>query len=156
MKSVIKILSCLAIVPLLSACASSRIYPMPFAQAETRLYTSLQLDRDQVRTNPVMAQAVATGDLAKPMSMTKYAVSPEIAMPGERLKLTLHHRYNIGAAGAESIRFDLQARGPNATRVKVNYTDRWSGIWPPFVFYNPGMIRERRISKQIWGVGSEF
>jgi hypothetical protein len=41
------------------------------------------------------------------------------------------------------------------TRVKVNYTDRWVGIWPPFVFYNPGILRERRISGMIWGGGFE-
>ncbi len=151
MNPILTAITGLALLFLLSACASSRVYPMPFDQAEAALYESLRLDRDQVRTNPVRALAVAEGELAKPMSMTRYAVNPEIDVPGERLRLTLQHRYNIGATGAEYIRFDLQARGPDTTRVKVNYTDRWVGIWPPFIFYNPGMIRERRISKLIWG-----
>ena len=152
MKILLSNLMVSAFAILLSACASSRVYPVPFDEAEDVLYKSLQLDRNLLRTNPVMAQAVATGDLARPMSMEKYAVVPEVDMPGERLQLTLQHRYNIGATGAEYIRFELKALGPDRTQVRVNYTDRWLGIWPPFVFYNPGMIRERRISRAIWRV----
>lgn len=48
------------------------------------------------------------------------------------------------------ISFDLTAKRPNLTQVTVNYTDRWVGIWPPFVFLNPGPRRERNIHRLIW------
>ena len=83
MKFILTAIMGLAFALLLSACASSRVYPMPFAQAEAALYESLQLDRDQVRTNPVMAQAVAEGDLAKPMSIGRFLPMLHSAKTGE-------------------------------------------------------------------------
>jgi hypothetical protein len=124
---------------------------MPFSMAETIFYDTLHLDKEQVLSNPVMAQAKAEGDLRKSMSMRLFAIDLHDYTPNQHLSLTSRHLYNIGATGGEYIRFSLTAVTEEQTKIMVNYTDRWIGIWPPFVFYNPGPKRERNIHRKIWG-----
>jgi len=83
MQGVLRILLMMGMTAISSSCASSRVYPIPLAQAEAALYESLLLDRDQVRTNPVMAQAVAEGDLATPMSIGRFLPMLHSAKTGE-------------------------------------------------------------------------
>ena len=81
--------------------------------------------------------------------MRPYGVDVHDDWPNE-LSFTCHHYYDIGAVGGEYIRFDLEKRDPERTRITVDYSDRWYGIWPPFVFWNPGIFRETTIHKLIW------
>lgn len=142
------LLACIA--PLLSGCSTTRHYPVPFAEAEAALLKTLHLDKDQVLYNTVMAQAKAEGALEKSMSMRLFAIDLHDYVPDQRLSFTAKHIYNIGASGGEYIRFDLTARPDNETLITVNYTDRWVGMWPPFIFLNPGFRREKNIHRIIW------
>jgi len=138
------------IAPLLSGCSTTRQYNLPFASAESALFDALHLDKTQVLNNTVMAQAKAEGELAKSMSMTLFAIDLHTCIPDKQLSFTANHIYNIGANGGEYILFELTAKSQNQTEITVNYTDRWVGIWPPFVFLNPGPKRERNIHRLIW------
>ena len=145
------VLACAA--PLLSGCATTREYSTPFATTEASLYDALHLDKTQVLSNTVMAQAKAEGELERSMSMRLYAIDVHTYIPDKRLSFTLYHRYDIGANGAEYIRFDIIAKQSDITEVTVNYTDRWVGMWPPFAFLNPGPFREKNIHRLIWQTG---
>jgi len=138
------------LAPLLSGCATTRQYPMSFAKAEAVLFDTLYLDKTQVLKNTVMAQAKAEGELEKSMSMKLFAIDLHDHTPGKHLSFTANHIYNIGANGGEYIRFDLTAKQPELTESTVNYTDRWVGMFPPFVFLNPGKGREKKIHRIIW------
>jgi len=146
----VAILLLVCAAPLLCGCATTREYSIPFATAEASLYDTLHLDKTQVLNNTVMAQAKAEGELERSMSMKLYAIDMHKHIPGKHLSFTLNHIYNIGANGGEYIRFDIVAKRSDITEVTVNYTDRWVGMWPPFVFLNPGPFREKRIHKAIW------
>ncbi len=142
------LIACIA--PLLSGCSTTRQYPIPFAKAEAALFDTLHLDKDQVLNNTVMAQAKAEGELKKSMSMKLFAIDLHDHVPDRQLSFTANHIYNIGANGGEYIRFDLTAKQSNLTEITVNYTDRWVGMFPPFLFLNPGPFREKRIHRLIW------
>lgn len=138
------------VAPFLAGCSTTRQYSMPFAEAEVALFRALHLDKAQVMNNTIMAQAKAEGELEKSMSMKLFAISLHDHVPGKHLSFTASHIYNIGANGGEYIRFDLTAKQPELTEITVNYTDRWVGMWPPFVFLNPGTKREKNIHMIIW------
>jgi len=144
------VLLAVVLAPLLSGCATTRQYPMSFAKAEAALLDMLHLDKDKVLNNTVMAQAKAEGELEKSMSMKLFAIDLHDHIPDNHLSFTANHIYNIGANGGEYIRFDLTAKQPDLTEITVNYTDRWVGMWPPFVFFNPGKGREKSIHRIIW------
>lgn len=147
---VIAVLLIAGIAPLLSGCSTTRQYSMPFAEAEAALLDTLHLDKNQVLNNTVMAQAKAEGELEKSMSMKLFAIDLHDHIPDKHLAFTANHIYNIGANGGEYIRFDLTAKQPDVTEITVNYTDWWVGMWPPFVFLNPGTKREKNIHRIIW------
>lgn len=145
---IVLLIGCLA--PLFSGYSTTRQYAISFAHTEAALFETLHLDKTQVLNNTKMVQAKAGGDLAKSMSMQFFAIDLHGHVPGKHLSFTAYHIYNIGAIGGEYIRFDLMAKEPKLTEVTVNYTDRWVGILPPFVFLNPGFFREKNIHKLIW------
>jgi len=140
-----------ALMGLLVGCSTTRTYSMPYAFAEDRLFERLHLEINTTLETPGRVQAKADGDLEGPMAMKRYAVDLHGHTSGESLSLTLSHRYNIGASGGEYIQFELARITDSETRITVNYTDRWWGMWPPFVFWNPGPFREKRIHAAIWG-----
>ena len=80
------------------------------------------------------------------LSIAFTALDPELCFPRLPCKIS------AWSSSMGRIRGAVRSPGlcPDATQVRVNYTDRWIGIWPPFVFYNPGMLRERRISRLIF------
>lgn len=82
--------------------------------------------------------------------MNLYATQLEMHIQGEALTLLCKHTYNIGANGGEYIRFKIKKIDENRTSVKVDYSDRWAGMWPPFLFWNPGWVRESRIVTHIF------
>lgn len=130
--------------------SSIRQYQIPFEEAESQLFEALSLVKEQVLNDTRSSQAKAGGKLAKPMSMKLYAIELHSYIPNEHLSFTASHGYNIGASGSESILFDLRANDSDETKVSVNYTDQWIGIFPPFAFANHGPLRERKIHKLIW------
>lgn len=136
---------------LFPGCGTTRKYRMPYAKVEGLLFEHLHLDKDLTLRNPRSVQARAEGDLVRPMSMKLFAVDLHQSTPGQALSFTCHHLYDIGAVGGQYILFDLQRVDEGSTRVTVDYCDRWYGMWPPFVFWNPGPVRERNIHKAIWG-----
>jgi hypothetical protein len=136
---------------MLAGCETTRTYNMPYSQAEAVLFERLHLDKDKTLTSPLNVQAKAQDDLAGPMSMKLFAVELHEHTPGTSLSFTCHHLYNIGAVGGQYIRFDLRKQTTDKTRITVDYCDRWWGIWPPFIFWNPGPFRERNIHNAIWG-----
>jgi len=139
------------VVAVLAGCGTTRTYTMTYSHAETLLFTRLHLDKDSTLRNPRLVQARAEDKLMRPMSMKLFAVDLHSNTPGQYLSFTCHHLYNIGAVGGQYIRFDLKKEGDDKTSITVDYCDRWRGMWPPFVFWNPGPGRERKIHNAIWG-----
>ena len=134
----------------LSIFGATRTYDIPFDTATTTLFSALHLDPDDTITNTVSAQAKAEGKLADHMRMKLYAVKLDEYKPGATLSFTCSHAYNIGASGAEYIRFRIQKEAPDKSKITVDYCDRWVGMWPPFIFWNPGPFRDSKILDQIW------
>ena len=124
---------------------------MPYSRAEGLLFERLHLDRVSTLRNPQRVQARAEDELERPMSMKLFAVDLHESTPGQSLSFTCHHLYDIGAVGGQYMHFDLRKADESTTRIKVDYCDRWWGMWPPFVFWNPGPARERNIHNAIWG-----
>lgn len=139
------------VVGVLAGCGTTRTYTMPYSHAETLLFERLHLDKDATLRDPRRVQARAEDDLMRPMSMKLFAVDMNSSTPGQFLSFTCHHLYNIGAVGGQYIRFDLKKKDDDKTSITVDYCDRWWGMWPPFVFWNPGPGRERNIHNAIWG-----
>ncbi len=67
----------------------------------------------------------------------------------QKLVITIETEYNIGASGSETIRFDVTPVDDTHTRITVNYKDSWYGIWPPFIFWNPGVIVKYRMINSL-------
>ncbi len=128
---------------------TTRTYNLPFSQAEAFLLYRLGLDENDL-ARPLAVQAKVDSVLAEYMSMKLYRVHIDEYKAGEHLSFTCSHRYNIGASGQECIHFDLLKRTSAKTRVTVDYCDRWAGMFPPFVFWNPGLGREKGIHNEIW------
>ena len=129
---------------------TTRTYDIPFDEAATPLFTALHLDPTDTTTKPDWVQAKAENQLATLMRMKLYAVKLDEYKPGTALSFTCSHTYNIGASGAEYIRFRIQKQPSGKSKITVDYCDRWYGMWPPFIFWNPGPFRESKIHKQIW------
>jgi len=128
---------------------TSRTYNITFSQAEDFLPYRLGLDKVDL-TRPFSVQAEVDSVLAEYMSMELYRVRIDEYEAGEHLSFTCYHRYNIGANGGEYIRFELLKRTSEKTMITVDYSDRWLGMFPPFVFWNPGLGREKGIHNEIW------
>ena len=139
---------------MVAGCGTTRTYKMPYSLAERLLFEHLHIDKDATLRNPHRVQARAEEELERSMSMKLFANDLHASTPGESLSFTCHHLYDIGAVGGEYILFELRKRDEDTTRIKVDYCDRWWGVWPPFVFWNPGLARERNIHNEIWGKGS--
>ena len=137
-------------VCLLSGCGTTRTYNTPYSKAEEVLFERLHLNKDETLASPVSVQAKADGELGNLMSMKLYVVVLNQYTPGTSLSFTCHHLYDIGAVGGEYIRFDLRKKSADMTSITVDYCDRWYGMWPPFIFWNPGPFRERNIHGAIW------
>ena len=129
---------------------TTRTYDIPFDEAATTLFSALHLDPGDTMTNTVSVQAKAEGVLANHMRMKLYAVQLDEYKPGITLAITCSHTYDIGASSAEYIRFRIQKQAPDKSKISVDYCDRWVGMWPPFLFWNPGPFRGSRILEQIW------
>ncbi|MFB6355802.1 MAG: hypothetical protein ABEJ65_04735 [bacterium] len=136
-----------------SGCASTQNYSMRYERAQKALFENLHLKQSRMTGDTEPGQARVEGALKNSMSMGIYGVDQHRHVPGERMSFTVRHGYNIGATGSESIYFELLGTSPGTTRITVDYSDRWYGIFPPFVFYNPGLLRESRIHKIIWKKG---
>ena len=130
--------------------SATRTYDIPFDKATATLFSALHLDPDNTITNTFSVQAKAEGILADHMRMKLYAVKLDDYRPGATLAFTCSHAYNIGASGAEYIRFRIQKEAPDKSKITVDYCDRWVGMWPPFLFWNPGPFRDSKILDQIW------
>lgn len=135
----------------LRGCRTTRIYNIPYDKAESMLLLRLSLDKEVFIHKRQPVQAKADEVLARSMWMKVYAVRLNWYRPSEGLIFSCYHRYDIGATGSESIRFDLEKISAEKTRITVDYCDRWRGMWPPFLFYNPGPFREKEIHRAIWG-----
>ena len=129
---------------------ATRTYDIPFDKATTTLFSALHLDPNDAMTNTVSVQAKAEGILADHMRMKLYAVKLDEYKPGTTLAITCSHTYDIGAYGAEYICFRIQKQDPDKSIITVDYCDRWVGMWPPFLFWNPGPFRDSKILDQIW------
>ena len=129
---------------------TTRTYDIPFDEAALTLFSALHLDPSDTITKPDWVQAKAEDQLGTLMGMKLYVVKLEEYKPGTTLSFTCSHTYNIGANGAEYIHFRIQSTPPNKSEITVDYCDRWYGMWPPFIFWNPGPFRESKILKQIW------
>jgi hypothetical protein len=152
-------IACIVLIIIVSAgiglflrgCKTTRIYNIPYDKAESMLLSRLSLDKEVFIHKTQSVQAKADDMLAKSMRMRLYAVRLYWYRPSEGLIFACYHRYDIGATGREYIRFDLEKISAEKTRITVDYCDRWRGILPPFLFYNPGPFREKEIHKAIWG-----
>jgi len=91
--------------------------------------------------------AIATTEKSPLYGVTDYIlhVSMDENTSPEKFTITLTHDYNIGATGGMTIRFVLTPVDETRTRLTVYFEDSWTGIWPPFVFWNPGMTIKQRI-----------
>lgn len=135
----------------LAGCSTSRICNQSFTQVEGQLLSSIHLEEADIIHSSYLIQAKVEGELARVMSKKIYAVELRSYEAGRRLCFGLRHDYDIGAVGGEYITFDLQRRASGSTRIMVDYCDRWAGVWPPFIFWNPGGMRESKILDQIFG-----
>ena len=138
------------IIAMFARGGTSKTYNIPFSDAAATLLTRLQLDPALTITQPDLVQAKADDILGTAMSMKLYAVDLQKYERGETLSLLCRHVYNIGASGGEFIRFRLRKKDSQRTHITVDYSDRWYGMWFPFVFWNPGTYRERNIHNLIW------
>ena len=141
----------IVLIYVLSGCAATKSYNIPFSRAGAVLFERLHLDEHQALSSPRSVQAKPKGNLAKQMSMELFAVDLHEYTPGTSLSFTCQHLYDIGAVGGQYIRFDLRKQAADKTRVTVDYCDRWYGMWFPFVFWSPGLSQERTILNEIWG-----
>ena len=130
---------------------TSKTYRIPYLETENILLSRLHLNLNELVNRPLSVQAKADDVLAKSMRMKLYAVTLDKYEPNNQLSFTCYHRYNIGAVGEEYIHFDIIKLTPTKTSITVNYSDRWKGVFPPFVFWNPGLARERHIHSEVWG-----
>ena len=76
-------------------------------------------------------------------------VSEEEALFSKKMSIVAKHDYNIGASGGITIRFELMPIDDKHTRVTVRFKDSWTGMWPPFVCWNPGPIKRYRIANSL-------
>jgi len=129
---------------------TTQTWNIPYSTAENILFSRLSLDKNKLTAGKLSVQAKVDDNLGKYMSMKIYSAKLNRYEPNERLDFMCQHRYNIGAIGGEYIRFSLTKRSPKKTKITVDYCDRWRGIWPPFVFWNPGLGREKHIHHEIW------
>ena len=93
-----------------------------------------------------------TGDF-KAAGIDLVEKDPDIVVLGFDTTLTYQKLWDAAkyiANGAEYIRFRIQKVAPDKSKITVDYCDRWVGMWPPFLFWNPGPFRGSKILEQIW------
>ena len=78
-----------------------------------------------------------------------FHVSVEENWFSEKHSIVAKHEYNIGASGGMTIRFGIVPIDEKQTRVTVSYKNSWVGIWPPFVWWSPGIIARHRIADSL-------
>ena len=76
-------------------------------------------------------------------------VSTEKRFFSESLSIVAEHKYNIGGTGGMMIRFEMMPVDDKRTRVTVRFKNSWVGIWPPFVWWSPGIIIRCRIANSL-------
>ncbi len=161
MKKNITITICfLFLIIWMSGCSASRVYKMPYAEAENLMLARLGIAKKKLTTNK--SGSVSLDEELKKNSYAAdidgSAVELNKYQPDRYIKFTAYHRYNIMAAGGEYFYFVVKKINELNTKVSVNYSDRSVGCIPcfgycgiPFIFINPGMFRERKILDAIFG-----
>jgi len=122
---------------------STLVYEGSLAETKQMLFAYLD-----VKENSKYSPASGTNSPLYELVGYILHVSDEKSILGKR-SIVAQHEYNIGASGGVMVRFDLVPVDNNNTRVAVSYKDAWVGIWPPFVFWNPGIIVKHRIKDSL-------
>lgn len=67
----------------------------------------------------------------------------------KKVSIVCTREYNIGASGGQTICFEISPVDETHTQITVAYTEQWVGMWPPFVFWSPGIIMRQRLADSI-------
>lgn len=68
----------------------------------------------------------------------------------DSLSFSLVYTYDLASWGNEKIDFTLKKTDDETTTISINYRDFAVGLWPPFIIYNPGVLRERSIYTDLF------
>ena len=127
---------------------ASIIYDGSLDETNRMILTYLDLDESNF-TNKHNEVVSSTNSPLFGLTETVYHVSIHKHLAFRKTSILLKHEYNIGASGSESIYFNIVPTDDNHTQMTIDYNDSWVGIWPPFVWWNPGVIMEHRIKSSL-------
>jgi hypothetical protein len=109
----------------------------------------LKLDENDFSNKHDFMTALSTNSPLFQLTENVFLISMYENITHLKTSIILKREYNIGASGSEVIRFNIAPIDNNRTQVTINYTDSWIGMWPPFVWWNPGLIMECRIKRSL-------
>lgn len=134
-------------VPGLCGCASSQTVQRPYAEVESALLQRLDTAGQELRAGSAWAR-IDSRELARCLNPPPGPVLVSGYVAGQRIRLKMEERYDIGGVGGRSLTVDLQRAGARRTRVAVNYLDKAAGFFVfPFAYVNPGLSREGKIAQ---------
>ena len=132
-----------------TGCSYSRLYAIPYGQAESLLLSRLKSEKAELISPPKHAAAHADGRLVRYMSMEDYSIELNAYEEGRHLRFTASNDYDIGGTGAQPVMFDLTKVDDERTKVSVDFSDRSLSLFI-IPWWNPGVFRERRIAEEIF------
>ncbi|HEX5106124.1 MAG TPA: hypothetical protein VFV87_20030 [Pirellulaceae bacterium] len=126
------------------------VVPLPYEQAEARLFSALGMSREALVTTGV-AQSDVKGELQKSLRMGIHTHHLLQHVPERRVHFWGDHAYNIWGSGRERIEFDLASAGENRSTITVDYFEySWFlGFLPTSC--QSGRQQERHIVATIFG-----
>ena len=123
------------------------IFRGSFAETKQILFTYLGANENDFSTRKT---AYVSPD-APAANLIGYGgdISMEIEPESERLSIVIKREYNIGASGNLIVYFEIMPVDETQKKIIVDYEDSWVGIWPPFIWWSPGIIMKHRIIKSL-------
>ena len=121
-----------------------------YDNAEQKLLSALDMDRDELVTTRY-AQSHVTGRLKDSLTMEIHTHHLIAYQPGQRLRFSGDHAYNICGSGHEWVEFDLVRQSDNTTKLTVDYFENTWLFGSIPVTWRSGRKQERQIISTIFG-----
>ena len=128
---------------------TSIIYDGSLDETNRMILTYLKLDENNFSNRHDYMTGLSTNSPLFQLTERVFLISMNENGTHSKTSIILKHEYNIGASGSEVICFNIMPINDNRTRVTIDYNDSWIGMWPPFVWWNPGAIITYRIKHSL-------
>ena len=125
----------------------SMVYESPFAETKQAVFAYLDIIENHYSTETCDTILLTTN--APITQLIGFGFHTAVVDTPKKLSIAGRAEYNILAYGSSTIRFKVKPVSKDRTRVTVNYGVQCWTFLPPFVYWELGVTKERRILEDL-------